>query len=369
MFENSINEKPLISVIMSVYNTPKEYLKRAVESIINQTYNRIELILVNDGSDDNETNKEIDRLISSYNQIVLINNESNIGLTKSLNIALKSCSGLYIARMDSDDISLPERFEKQIEYLEENPEIVLCGANIAGFSENKILYDSSLDYYRCKKSEIRDIHLLFENEGFAHSTFMLRKKFLDENNITYREEILRAQDFGLTTDCILHGGKIGLVDETLLLYRVHEGQITSNSYDSQVECQAMIGYSRIRKSFVSLSNEECWAIARINHESEKYEPAIYISAIKKIIKENKKQKGFNNYLLIRELKYEWYRKIMRMTRIIHRPWGLLRWFSVSSILCAIKLKIKDNFLKTYTVIHNKKKFQTVSNYYLKILKE
>ena len=364
---SDINDKPLVSVIMSVYNTPVVYLRQATESILNQTYINIEFIIVDDGSTDTDTINELDIIVSNNPCIVQIYNENNIGLTKSLNKAIKKCNGKYIARMDADDISLPNRLENQVEYMEQNPEIVLCGANTAGFCDGKIIYDSSLEYHRCKNPEVRDIHLVFENEGFAHPTFMLRRQFLIDNNILYREDIPHAQDYGMTTDCILNGGKIGLVDKTLLLYRVHEGQITSHSYASQVECQARIAYSRIKKTFESLTDEECWAIARLNHESDEYEPDVYIRAIKKIIKENKERKLFNQNLLVREYRYEWYRKYMRMTRIFHKPWGMNKWFSVNSVFYAIVVKIKDNVNKSFSRLMTKREYKSISNYYKRFI--
>ena len=106
--------KDLISVVMSNYNTDEEYLRAAIESVLNQTYENFEFIIVDDCS----TNNSVD-VIESYSdkRIKLIKNKGNMGLTKSLNIAIKAAKGEFIARMDADDIALPQRFEKQIEFL------------------------------------------------------------------------------------------------------------------------------------------------------------------------------------------------------------------------------------------------------------
>ncbi len=116
-------KSPIISVVMSVYNGDK-YLREEIESILNQTFKDFEFIIVNDGS----TDKSLE-IIKSYNdpRIVIIDQE-NTGLAKALNNGINIAKGRYIARMDQDDISNPERFEKQIEFLENLSEYVAIGS-------------------------------------------------------------------------------------------------------------------------------------------------------------------------------------------------------------------------------------------------
>ena len=353
---DAYNNEPLVSVIMSVYNTRKAFLHQAIQSIADQTYKNIEYIIVNDGSTLDETNEALENAASKYSNITLLYNEHNVGLTKSLNRAIACCGGKYIARMDADDISLADRIHEQVRFMECNSDVVLCGTDIVGFDKETIFFDSSIEYYRCSNPMVRAIHLVFENEGFAHPTFMLRSDFLLNKSILYREDMPHAQDYGLTTDCILSGGKISIIKKPLLLYRVHEDQITRKSYDSQIECQARIAYSRIKETFSTLDEIECWAIARLNHESLEYKPNIYINAIKKIIKENTNRHLFDDYLLRREYRYEWYRKYMRITRMLGKPWGLFHWFSISSFPVAMTVKIKDAILaKIYSLCYSKKR--------------
>ena len=99
-----------ISVVMATYNTPTPFLKTAVESVLNQTFTAFEFIIVDDAS----TNESVDYLKGLTDERVrIVRNSSNLGITKSLNIGLREARGKYIARMDADDISLPQRFEKQ----------------------------------------------------------------------------------------------------------------------------------------------------------------------------------------------------------------------------------------------------------------
>lgn len=117
--------KPLVSVVMSVYNGEK-YLEEAINSILNQTFKDFEFIIINDCSTDRTS-----EILQSYNdvRIKIINNENNVGLTKSLNKGLKIARGQYVARMDADDISMPERLEKQVSFMVSCSEIGVLGTN------------------------------------------------------------------------------------------------------------------------------------------------------------------------------------------------------------------------------------------------
>ena len=107
-----------VTVLMSVYNGEK-YLSQSVESILNQTYENFEFVIIDDGSTDNSYSI-LKQYASQYSQIVLIKNEKNLGLTKSLNLGLKIAKGKYIGRQDADDVSHPERLEREIEFLEDH---------------------------------------------------------------------------------------------------------------------------------------------------------------------------------------------------------------------------------------------------------
>ena len=336
--DNSSN--PLVSVIMGVYNTRLEYLRKAVDSILDQTYDNFEFVIVDDGSTDVTVCSFLSEVQRKDNRIKLIVNNENIGLTRSLNIAINNSIGKYIARMDSDDISLPDRLLTQIEYMENNPDICMTGTTtiiIKNDNENGEVINRGY----MSDQKICEIHLLYENEGYAHPTFMLRKSFLDDHHIRYREDMKKDQDYALTTDCILAGGKRHLIEEPLLKYRIHGDQISTVSYDEQVECQAKIGSRRLQATFESLSTEECSAIARINHERQDYSPDVIIAAIRKMIDENRKKGLFDTKLFEREFRYQYYKKAMRISRINKRPWGMFKTFYVCSIPSVISVKVED----------------------------
>ena len=131
-----------VSVILPIYNA-STYLKECIDSLINQTYSNIEIIAINDGSTD-ESVKIIEQYMKKDNRIKLYNNEKNMKLIYTLNKGLSLSSGDYIARMDSDDICRLNRIEKQVEFMEKNKDIQLCGSKIKAFGDNYQKYFKTL---------------------------------------------------------------------------------------------------------------------------------------------------------------------------------------------------------------------------------
>lgn len=203
-----------ISVIMPVYNTKKEYLKEAIESILNQTFVDFEFIVINDGS----TDSNIEKVILSYNdsRIRYIKQE-NCGVAQSLNNAIAISQGEYIARMDADDISLPDRFKKQVEFLESHPDISLCGSFIEVFDSNKkrkvIKYTEYPQLLDCWCACI-----------VAHPTVMFKKTDFEKYDLKYNPEY-KCEDYELWSRAILHL-KFYVIQEVLLAYRRHEENIS-----------------------------------------------------------------------------------------------------------------------------------------------
>jgi glycosyltransferase involved in cell wall biosynthesis len=167
--------KKKISIIMAVYNS-ENYLSKTIKSVLNQSFKYFEFIIINDGSNDN-SRKIINKFKKDDKRIILIDNKENIGLTKSLNKGIKIASGKYIARIDSDDISLPDRLKIQYTFLEKNPKYFLIGGNI-------IIIDGKDEIIKKERKIINERKLckFLENKNtISHSTIMFRNK-----NIYYR---------------------------------------------------------------------------------------------------------------------------------------------------------------------------------------
>ena len=201
---------PKISVIMPVYNGER-FLRESIDSILNQTFTDFEFIIINDGSTDGTLD-----IIHSYadQRIRLVNNETNLGIVACLNHGIELAQGEFIARMDADDISLPERFEKQIIYMNENPDVGVLGGNIIEFDINRKkekitslpIGDISIRWMMCFENPLR------------HPTIMMRKKLL--NSVGRYKDFKASEDYDLWQR-ISTVTKLANLNEVLLLYRYH----------------------------------------------------------------------------------------------------------------------------------------------------
>lgn len=179
-----------ISVIMSVYNCEKT-LREAIDSILKQTYSDWEFVICNDASTDG-TQSILDEYKAAYpDKFILISNESNKRLAFSLNHCLKYATGEYVARMDGDDISMPDRFEKEINYLKQHPECDLVGTAMQQFDENGPLQVIS-------KPELVDKNSMKKMIPFNHATIMTYRHVYEAlGGYTVSERTNRAQDYDL----------------------------------------------------------------------------------------------------------------------------------------------------------------------------
>lgn len=219
---------PTISVVMSVYNGG-QFLAGAIESVLNQTFRDFEFIIINDGSTDGSTG-----ILEGYAQrdsrIRLISRE-NKGLTASLNEGIANACGEWIARMDADDISLPDRFEKQLAWIRQT-DADICGGwvKLTGTWPHRVWrYYGSGDALRIK--------LLF-GSAFAHPAVMLRASLVKDN--PYSESAHYVEDYELWTRLARLGAKMTNYPGVVLRYRIHPGQVTTIRQKQQRENMVQI---------------------------------------------------------------------------------------------------------------------------------
>lgn len=215
---------PKVSVITTVFNCEK-YIEDSVNSILNQTFRDFEYIIVNDGSTDGTT--QILRQHSEKDsRIKLTELDKNYERVKSLNIALENAKGEYIALQDADDISLPERIERQVNFLDKNRDYVLVGSNIIEMSEDGQVISKPK---RPRQNHELQFSLLFRCT-FANPSLMYRKKSIEDFNIRYEEEFKHAEDFRIISK-LRYLGKIYNLNEHLVKYRRHELNNSSINFD------------------------------------------------------------------------------------------------------------------------------------------
>ena len=241
----SQSENLKVTVLMSVYNS-ENYLREAIESILTQTFTDFEFIIINDFSTDNSM-----KIIGSYqdSRIRLVHNNKNLGLAASLNRGIDLANGEYIARMDSDDISLPTRLAKQVVFMDKNPNVGICGTWYKMFGESSgIVVRCSTDPAILKSGS------LF-NSMIGHSSVMMRKELLKKYNLYYDPSYKKAQDYELWSRASKKFD-FANIGEILLLYRVHKSQMTQCSFDEQVQLADKVRLSLLKDLGIYPTEEE-----------------------------------------------------------------------------------------------------------------
>lgn len=204
-----------MSVLMSCYNAEK-YVVDAMNSMLNQTYTNIELVIINDGS----TDSTLDKLSAFTDPRIKLISRENKGLVYSLNEGLSLCNGKYIARMDADDISTPDRIKKQVALLEDQPNISVCGGAVEEFDENGVI--------KVTRKPLQHVDLLFyslRRSPLAHPAATIRKSVLIDNNLQYDPVYKFGQDVKLWSE-IIQVGQLANIDDIVLYYRRSADQVT-----------------------------------------------------------------------------------------------------------------------------------------------
>ena len=230
---------PIVTVLTPVYNG-LPYLKEAIESTLNQTYKDFEYFIIDDAS----PNKEVIDLIRSYKdpRIRIVVNESNLGVSETINKALSIIESKYIVRLDQDDVSLPSRIQKQIDYLEKHPDIsIVCSWEHTIDSEGKRI--------RSWKKKIKNYGdflgppLLGICPIWHPSIAFRRKDMLSVGG--FNSKYVRAEDFEVTTRLALNRLSAGIVPEFLVLQREHNQRQSIEFDNNQVDMTQRIQFEAI----------------------------------------------------------------------------------------------------------------------------
>jgi len=229
----------MVSVLMPVFNV-ENYLNESIDSILNQTFEDYDFYIINDGSTDRS-----EEIICKYadTRIKYLKNTHNQGYIKCLNQAIDLVNSKYIIRMDSDDISLPTRIEKQVAYMEANPQTLVCGSS-------RINFYPELNRGDVVMSAITDKKKLYVNSIFNtslhHPSVIIRVDVLKKYNLRYDEKYYYAEDKALWLD-LAEYGELANIDEPLLKYRIHYNQVTYLYHHSQKN-------NSVNRTFVYLNN-------------------------------------------------------------------------------------------------------------------
>lgn len=201
-----------MSVVMSVYNAG-DYLRKAVDSILNQTWKDFEFIIIEDASTD-QSLQVLEEYAQKDARVILIKRDQNNGakgFIENLNIGLEKAKGRYIARMDADDIAMPSRFERQIAALENDADLFVIGSSLEMIDEN----DRTIRVLPAIPDDAAIKAAMFKNIALYHPCVMFRNE-----NVRYREKMVSCEDYDLFFRWMLAGKKMANIVDPLLKYRV-----------------------------------------------------------------------------------------------------------------------------------------------------
>lgn len=254
---NNKIEQPLISVLIPIYNEEHK-IKRCVDSILNQTYKNIEIIIVDDGSTDN-TIKVLDSIKKDN---IFIYKKSHNGISAALNYGLNRCNGEYIARMDADDIMLENRLELQYNYFIKNQNCDILSTGFYSIDENntKTLYTP--------KQEILTIDSLLEFNKVVHPTVMFKHNSL--NKLKYRYESLYdgCEDYKFWFNCLQYNLEIHIIETPTIIYDNSKHQLET------VCSKQKININRIKNIFKKVNNAELTCIIGFFNEGVELEKTV-----------------------------------------------------------------------------------------------
>ena len=240
---------PVVSILMPVFKT-EPFLREAVDSILSQTFTDFELIVLNDCSPGNAED-----ILDEYNdpRIARYRGKENIGLANVLNVGIQMAKGKYIARMDSDDISAPNRLEVQVDYLERHADIDLCscGMILFGAMEDQWIRESDLETVR--------INALFFSP-ILHAASVWRRDAFERLGLRFRQEMVPAEDYDLWCRALSYGLRLVNIPQCMYQYRIHPDQATGNM-EKRLQKEQVVREGYLHKLFPKADNEDIVRIA------------------------------------------------------------------------------------------------------------
>ncbi len=311
--------RPKVTVLMSAYNAER-YVAEAVDSVLAQTFSDLEFLIFEDASTDRT--REILRGYSDP-RIRLVENYANLGLTRNLQRGMLMARGEFVARMDADDVCMPQRLARQFDYLGTHPEIAVLGSAVTFFGEGR---DPFFGYQPLEHDEIK-CALLY---GFTmlHPTVMIRKAAFEANDLNYDTAFPVSQDHDLWVRAIRKVGFANLRDPLLDL-RVHSGKIGATQDALQKEHSDEVRRRQLVELGVTATTQEIRALGEhtaLATAWTKSDLKSFESVLLKIIAANSTALAFNHNVL-RRMGANSFRGTCRQLLIARNDVGRLYWQS------------------------------------------
>ncbi len=332
---SSLKKNPKVTILMPVYNG-ENYLREAIDSILNQTLTDFEFLIINDGSTDLS-----EEIIRSYTdpRTRLVNNEINLGLIETLNKGIELSRGKYIARMDCDDISLPERLEKQFNFMEKYQEVGICGTWVETFGEvSGEIWDYPSDYFEIQA------RLLFESV-LAHPSVMIRTELLKKNGLKYNLSYIHAEDYALWQRCSFCF-PVNNIPEVLVKYRITSTSVSRTNSQEQKKTVEKIYIESLKMLGLNVNKEQLLLHQQIAVYKFPICNDFLVNAnswLCKLLDANEKSKRYSESSFCHLLGERWFNICYRSTSLgLKVMWAFRR--SPLSSFVEVPFKIKVKFL-------------------------
>jgi glycosyltransferase involved in cell wall biosynthesis len=288
---------PKLSVVMPVYNVAK-YVKEAVTSVLSQTFNDFELIIIDDHSTDNTVD-----IINSIkdSRIIFFRNDKNLGRSVTDNLAIQYIRGQYVAKMDGDDICLPQRFERQLDFLDKNPSVNVVGCYVKNFGASTYLnkYPSTIDESK--------VQTLF-NIPAANASTMFRSSLFVEEGLKYDESLRQTEDYRFFAKYIDELNVVS-IKEALYLYRTFPVRIRADVFQERDRVSNNIRVQLLHKIGIPYNDWDAKVhntIALKNVEADGLSLTECNNWLLKLIDYNNKAGYFNRYALKKIVAEHWF---------------------------------------------------------------
>jgi glycosyltransferase involved in cell wall biosynthesis len=310
-----IIKKNRITIVMPVYNGAK-YIRRAIDSLLGQTYKDFELLIINDGSTDTSAD-----IVNSYKdpRIKLLTNPKNMGLVETRNRGVKEAGTEFVGFLDADDIAMSDRLEKQIYFLDAHSEVILLGGCAVHIDSdgNK----TGTTWNEAVPSEEMPIELLFRN-CFVQSTVLMRKDRIPE--VLYRSGFAPAEDYDLWVR-LARIGQVANLPDVLVKYRVHSTNTSSIKSADQERARREIMSEQLNKLGIFPSEEE-YLTHRTNFASHNKETLVFLKKrevwLQKLLESNKTRKLFNQEIFSRVISKRFFDSCRTNTQAGWATWQL-----------------------------------------------
>jgi len=280
--------QPLVSVIMPVFNS-EAFLAASINSVLSQTYAHFEFIILNDKSTDN-SKQIIEQFAATDSRIVFVDKQQNVGPANLRNEGFSLAKGEFIALLDSDDIALPERFEKQVSYLQNHPEVGVCGTGFTFFGAQDKVIRHSEQHDAIKVSFLHSCNI-------GNPTVMLRRSVLKD--FKFDNEYVPVEDYDLWSR-LLTQTKFHNLPESLLNYRQHDCNISKTKIDNVNRSIRKVKINQLGNFGILADDSNIEAYLNAVSLQKKLDPESVLNAIrsgKHLLEQNKKLGNYNQQLL------------------------------------------------------------------------